>query len=192
MNQKGFANIVLIILVVVLAGALGYVTLVKKYTPTSNEQLINPVRDEQQNQPTTKPATKTDIELAREALIDYFNFLNKKQYSEAIKYHGSGYEFLQAWNPRIDINDHISLLKNGCEINGLQCLKIKNILSQQQISSTEFKFLVQFENNDGTLFKRGPCCGATEEQMPTKTDFEYTVKKVNNDFLIMTPPVYVP
>ena len=29
-NQKGFANILLIILVVVLAGALGYVTLVKK------------------------------------------------------------------------------------------------------------------------------------------------------------------
>ena len=30
MNQKGFTNIVLIVLVVVLVGALGYVTLVKK------------------------------------------------------------------------------------------------------------------------------------------------------------------
>ena len=35
MNQKGFANIVLIILVVVLVGALGYVTLVNK--PSSPE-----------------------------------------------------------------------------------------------------------------------------------------------------------
>lgn len=39
MNQKGFANIALIILVAVLAGALGYITLVKKApqpTPLSN------------------------------------------------------------------------------------------------------------------------------------------------------------
>src|SRR3990167_8363563 len=34
-NQKGFANIVLIVLVVVLAGALGYVTLVKKPAPST-------------------------------------------------------------------------------------------------------------------------------------------------------------
>ncbi len=37
MNRKRFANIILIVLVVILAGALGYVTLVKK--PASTEQL---------------------------------------------------------------------------------------------------------------------------------------------------------
>jgi len=34
MNKNGFANIVLIILVIVLAGALGYFTLIKKSTPS--------------------------------------------------------------------------------------------------------------------------------------------------------------
>ncbi len=40
-NQKGFANIVLIVLVVILAGALGYVTLVKKTAPTEQSQTNN-------------------------------------------------------------------------------------------------------------------------------------------------------
>ncbi|MBI2097179.1 MAG: hypothetical protein HYT40_03485 [Candidatus Sungbacteria bacterium] len=38
MNQKGFANIILIILVVVLVGALGYVTLVKRLAPIEHSQ----------------------------------------------------------------------------------------------------------------------------------------------------------
>lgn len=55
MNQKGFANIVLIVLVVILAGAVGYLTLVKKSsTPTSETQPTN-------NSPTqqTPPASTT-------------------------------------------------------------------------------------------------------------------------------------
>lgn len=41
MNQKGFANIVLIILVVILAGVLGYVTLIKKPAPVEQSQTNN-------------------------------------------------------------------------------------------------------------------------------------------------------
>lgn len=41
MNQKGFANIVLIVLVVILAGALGYVTLVRKPAPVEQPQTNN-------------------------------------------------------------------------------------------------------------------------------------------------------
>ena len=59
-------------------------------------------------------------------------------------------------------------------------------------SGTEFKFVVQFVNDNGTLFKMGPCCGASEEDMPTKSDFEYIVKKDNNGFIVITGPVYTP
>jgi len=77
-----------------------------------NEEETTPVSDKDiQNQPTTKPATKTDIELAREDLITYFNLLSEKQYDEAVKYHGSGYKFLQDWNPNININDHEMVTK---------------------------------------------------------------------------------
>ncbi len=59
MNQKGFANIViiLIVLVVVLAGALGYVTLVKKSAPVEQPQTNN----SQNTQSTTPPATNNTV-----------------------------------------------------------------------------------------------------------------------------------
>ena len=57
MNQKGSANIVLIVLVVILAGALGYVTLVKKSAPTEQPQTNN----SQNTQPTTPPPTNNIV-----------------------------------------------------------------------------------------------------------------------------------
>lgn len=57
MNQKGFANIVLIILVVILAGALGYAILVKKSTPTEQSQTNN----SQNTQTTTLPPTNNTV-----------------------------------------------------------------------------------------------------------------------------------
>lgn len=56
-NQKGFANIVLIVLVVILAGALGYVTLVKKPAPVEQSQTNNL----QNTQPTTPPPTNNTV-----------------------------------------------------------------------------------------------------------------------------------
>lgn len=63
-NQKGFVNIVLIVLVVILAGALGYFALVKKSpTPVSENQPTNNIPSQQtppvttKNPPVTAPAT---------------------------------------------------------------------------------------------------------------------------------------
>lgn len=153
-----------------------------------NQQIQGPI----ENNHNINQQEARDIDLARESLINYFELLNKKQYNEATKYHGSGYEVLRDWNPIVDENNYAVLLKNGCEMNGLQCLKIKTILEQQQISATEFKFVVQFANNDGSPFKSGPCCGATEETMPTETDFEFVVKKTDSSYLVTTQPLYVP
>ncbi len=69
-NQKGFANIVLIVLVVVLVGALGYMTLIRKSNPVEQPQTNNlqntqtqsaadlPKNNTTQNAPTTQPTTK--------------------------------------------------------------------------------------------------------------------------------------
>ena len=63
-NQKGFANIVLIVLVVILVGAVGYFALVKKSpTPTSENQPTNNLPTQQtpptatNNPPATIPTT---------------------------------------------------------------------------------------------------------------------------------------
>ncbi len=135
---------------------------------------------------------ENDIEKAHNTLNVFFIFLNDEQYSHAIKYYGGDYEVLRDNNPTINPKDYVALIKSGCEQNGFRCLKVKNILKEEQISPTEFKFLVQFMNNDGTLFKKGPCCGASEKDEPTQTSFEYTVKKSGNNFLVLGLPVYTP
>jgi len=77
-------------------------------------------------------------------------------------------------------------------INGLMCLGIKTIVGEEEVLATEFRFIVEFMNDDGTLFVRGPCCGATEKEMPPQSQFAYTVKKVEGRFLVQELPVLVP
>jgi len=143
------------------------------------------IANNQLNQP-------TNIILAQTALINYFDLLNNKQYSQAIIYHGSGYAGLREWNPDLPGDNYLALLKLGCEQNGWRCLKIKKVLTSEQFSPNEFSFIVQFQNNDGGLFKLGPCCGEDKNSQLAQTDFEYTVKKIGGKFSVETPPVYGP
>lgn len=126
--------------------------------------------------------TPTDMERAREALETFFSLLHSQRYDEAINHYGGTYDVLRDWNPTVAKDDYVTLLRNGCTINGLQCLKITAIVQQAEMSPTEFRFIVEFMNNDGTIFTRGP----------SETQFEYTVEKVDDRFLLQDLPVYVP
>jgi hypothetical protein len=56
-----------------------------------------------------------------------------------------------------------------------------------------YVFDVEFNNPDGSLFVRGPCCGATETEMPPESQFEYTVtKNAEGKFVVLNTPPYVP
>ncbi len=127
---------------------------------------------------------------ARAALRLYFSLLHDRKYGEAINYYGGRYDVLKDWEPGVD--DPAALFEHGCTVGGLQCLEIKSIVHEEQISPAQVRFTVQFLNEDGTLFQRGPCCGATEAEMPTQTQFVYTVKQVGDKFLVSSLPVYVP
>jgi len=171
-NKKNVTNITVVILLVAL-GAAGYFFFGKKA---------------EQN------TTSDDIALARQTLIEFFSFLNSGQYAAAERYYDDsddGYAILRDWNPNVAPENHVELLKAGCE-NQLRCLKVLSVLSERQTAPTEFTFTVQFVENDGTLFARGPCCGASEEEMPTVTDFENIVRKKGNEFRVFGLPVYVP
>lgn len=76
-------------------------------------------------------------------------------------------------------------------MNGLKCLRIGTIVREEEVSPTEFRFAVEFMNDDGTPFMLGPCWG-TEEEEPPQTEFCFTVKKVDDSFLVQDLPVYVP
>jgi hypothetical protein len=129
-----------------------------------------------------------DFREPAEALHRFFLLLHDERYAEAVNYYGGSYDVLKDWNP--EVSDPATLFKNGCTINGLQCLRIKSLWPADLVSPTEFRFTVEFMNADGTTYTRGPCCGATDT--PPQTQFVYTVKKVGDEFLVQELPVYTP
>ncbi|WP_026370173.1 hypothetical protein [Kallotenue papyrolyticum] len=133
-----------------------------------------------------------DLQRAHTTLLSFFTALHEGNYAQAAQYYGGSYDILRTWNPDTAPDDYAGLLAGGCEANGLQCLKIKKIVREQATAAREFRFLVEFANEDGTTFRRGPCCGASEEEMPPETQFGYIVTKIGDQFLVQGLPVYVP
>ena len=61
MYQKGFANIVLIVLVVVLAGAAGYFAFIKKFEPVVEQQTPTPTTNTQTPTPASKTVSESEF-----------------------------------------------------------------------------------------------------------------------------------
>jgi hypothetical protein len=122
---------------------------------------------------------------AQEALLTYFSQLNEQNYAEAANFYGGSYDLLRDWNPTVDPNDYAALFGKGCTINGLVCLQVLNF-AEEQVSPDEFKFTVEFMNEDGSLFVSGP------ETSP-QSQFTFTVlKDEDGKFLVQDLPVYAP
>jgi hypothetical protein len=145
---------------------------------------------------TFNPAVGSDdLASARAALEAFFDALNGGQYTKAAELYGGSYEELIGLNPDTDPNDHAALLERACTINGYQCLRVKNIVQQAQDWPDTYTFTVEFANPDGSLFVLGPCCGATETDMPPQSRFDFTVMKVpqaGGMFRVQRLPVYMP
>jgi len=144
------------------------------------------------------PANTTEtpaegMEKARSALVRFFEHLNHQEYEKAAMLYGGEYQGLREWNPLIEPQDHAALLKNGCEINGLQCLQLKRIVTEKEVSLAEYHFRVEFVNENGSLFVLGPCCGGNATDMPPRSQFDFRViRNCEGKFLILELPVGVP
>ena len=120
------------------------------------------------------------------------SLLDDGQCSQAAELYGADYDALTGWNPDVDPSDQASLWEKGSTMNGLQCLAIHQIQATEQINEDSYRFTVSFENPDGSLFVRGPCCGATEEEMRSQSDFIFSVVRQGEGFVVRELPVYVP
>ena len=130
---------------------------------------------------------KNDSEQAEQALIAFFDFLNRGQYDEAVELYGGGYEILVDFNPALDPEDRPGLLKNGCEINGLQCLTVLTADFKEINAEGDYLFVVQFKDADGKLFVQ------QTPNVPPEFTFEYRVQKTSDgNFVVLDMPVYVP
>jgi hypothetical protein len=136
-------------------------------------------------------ASLQESDSARQALINYFDALNRGDYASAAALYGGNYGNLQGMNPDIDPTDYVALLQRGCVQNGLQCLATRTVSLDEQVGDT-YVFLVEFSNPEDSLFVRGPCCGASETEMPSVSQFSYTVVNTGGKYLVQELPVYVP
>ncbi|HEY48332.1 MAG: hypothetical protein AMJ88_05205 [Anaerolineae bacterium SM23_ 63] len=135
----------------------------------------------------------SETELAFRALTAFFSRLHAGGYEQAAALYGGTYDVMIDHNPEIDPDDHAALFRNACTINGAQCLEIGSVVLEEQSALTEFKFAVEFKNDDGSLFELGPCCGATETDQPPQSVFVYTVKKsMADEYVVLEMPVYTP
>jgi uncharacterized protein YraI len=141
----------------------------------------------------TNETRSEGLEKARTALVSFFELLNQREYEKAAVLYGGEYQGLRDSNPLLDPQDHAALLKNACELNGLQCLRVRGIVDEQMISLAEYHFTVEFLNEDDSLFVRGPCCGGNATDFPPESQFAYiVVRNCAGEFLVLELPVYVP
>jgi hypothetical protein len=135
----------------------------------------------------------SDDQLALNALVDFLESLHTGKYDEAAQFYGGAYEIMIDHNPGIASEDHAALLRNACTINGAQCLQERSTELEEKMSDTEFTFKVEFQNADGSLFVRGPCCGKNETDFPSQSTFLFKVSKsAEGKFLVMDMVPYMP
>jgi hypothetical protein len=138
------------------------------------------------------PANPDDLAMAEKALRGYLQALNREDYAGAVALFGGSYDLLVEANPSIPADDPLSLFTNACTINGYECdLEIRNIVSADQLNLNRFRFSLELQNPDGSLYALGPCCGGDPEDFPPHTQFEFYVVKLDDGrFLVEDLPVY--
>lgn len=132
-----------------------------------------------------------DEAAARQALLDFFEHLNQRQYDQAVDLYGGPYANLIDANPTLHPRDRAGLLRNGCEINGYECsLTVRSAEPQDQTATDEITFQVEFSLPDGSLYTPPGCCGGTA---PGITSFSYPVRKTApGRFQVLALPPYSP
>jgi len=145
--------------------------------------------------PTLNPAatSTSDIDAARQALVGFLESLNQSRFEDAALTYAGDYEAIGIFDPSIPLDDPPALLRNACVSRNLRCLAPRSAMLKQAPSATEYVFLVEFNNPDGTIFTRGPCCGATATEMPPESAFEFRVVSANGGKCsVLDLPPYVP
>ena len=139
--------------------------------------------------PTSLPST---VGKAYDVLVNFLTLLHTKNYAQAVPFYGGEYEALQVFNPEIDSADYVALWTWACDNQLLQCLEVRSATFKELRGDT-YIFQVEFNNPDGSLFVRGPCCGATETEMPSVSQFEFRVSRnADGKFTAIDTPPYVP
>jgi hypothetical protein len=116
-------------------------------------------------------------------------------YPQAVDLYDGSYQALIDLNPGIDPNDPAALLRNACEVNGFQCLRLHRVVSSRTLLGVDGSYAihltVQLEDRYGEVFYTGLCCGSGNA--PQQTEFDFTVRRsADGIFQVLDLPPYAP
>jgi hypothetical protein len=171
------------ILVIFLVGLFSACSIGQVNEPGNGQDVLPPEADQ-----------VTALNLAAEAaLIDFFNQLNQGEYENAVELYAGSYEELEYFNPGMDPDDKAGLLAAACEFNGFFCLPVSSVTAIDSGPQQPLLFEVAYAKPDGSRFVLGPCCGATEEEMPPVDVFKVRVNCDKEGVCqVLDLPPYVP
>ena len=104
-----------------------------------------------QNNQALSDSNLNNDQAARETLLSFLDNLHDGKYAEATDLYSSTYEPMIGQNPGVSPDDHATLFRNACTLNGMQCLQVKEVILEKKISDAEFLFEVTFFQEDGFL-----------------------------------------
>jgi hypothetical protein len=136
--------------------------------------------------------TEPSPEHARAALLAFLSALGQGHYIEATQYYGGSYDQMRTWNPELPPDDHATLWSHACQYNGLQCVGRAEVLNNEQLSQADVRFTVHLLTPSGERLSIGPCCGETEQSMPTQRTFTFTVRRDGERYVVLDTPPYMP
>jgi len=145
-----------------------------------------------QTTPTAEPTLDPVEQEAANTLRDFLTLLHFRRYAEAAPLYGGSYEELAGFiGPEARSMEPTALWQRTCDEYFLQCLLPKDV-SLDARTETSIDFHVSFFNPDGSTFTLGPCCGASEADMPPRSVFPYEVIVSEGHYLVLGTPPYVP
>jgi len=145
---------------------------------------------------------QNELQEAKERIINFFNYLHDGQYDKAallfepweegVGMHGSSWKGILSLQPPEKRNDEGKALGLGVYYRTVGVPIRAKVLDIKKIADNEYKLRIQFLKDDGSVYIYGPCCGATEETMPSETEFDYIVQRINGVYKVRTPPLFRP
>lgn len=137
------------------------------------------------------PAAVADkgVQEAKKTLVLFFNYLHDEKYNDAVRLFEPLDLNLRNWLEMNEDNKANSL-KFAYSSVGVP-IKPK-VLEVWNVDKGVYRLKLQFVTDSGTIYVQGPCCGATEEMMPSQQEFIYFVRKTPESYKVGTYPLYRP
>ncbi|MDA8242431.1 MAG: hypothetical protein M0Z67_18930 [Nitrospiraceae bacterium] len=175
-----------------------------KYLSTSDERVNVSWNSEDQGSlketPLSIDKTGNELQTAKETLIEFFNYLHGGQYDKAVLLfepwekgvgrQRSNWEGISSILPPAERSDKGKAL--GAYYRSVGVPIRAKVLDIKKVADNEYKLKIQFLKDDGSIYVYGPCCGATEKEMPSETEFDYFVQGIKGIYKVRTPPLFRP